>query len=57
MFYLYLIQTFLPLLLIAWLAFAPPLNTIGFWVQVIGTATGLVAQGNESKLTTEFSED
>lgn len=43
MFYLYLIQTFLPLLLIAWLAFAPPLNTIGFWVQVIGTATGLVA--------------
>jgi Peptidase family M23 len=40
---LYLLQTFVPPLLIAWLAFAPPRSTVGFWVQVFATGVGLVA--------------
>lgn len=40
---LYLLQTFAPLLLIAWLAFAPPGNSVGFWIQSIATVLGLIA--------------
>lgn len=39
----YLLQTFAPLILIAWLAFAQPRSTVGFWVQALATGTGLVA--------------
>ncbi len=39
----YLLQAALPLLLIAWLAFAPPGNIVGFWVQAIATGVGIVA--------------
>lgn len=39
----YLLQTFAPLILIAWLAFAQPLSTVGFWVQALATGVGLVA--------------
>jgi hypothetical protein len=39
----YLFQAALPLLLIAWLAFAPPGNTVGLWIQTLATAIGLVA--------------
>jgi Peptidase family M23 len=40
---LYLLQALVPFLLIAWLAFAPPGNTLGLWIQVIATAIGLIA--------------
>lgn len=40
---LYLLQTFVPLILIAWLAFAQPRSIFGFWVQALATAVGLVA--------------
>lgn len=37
---LYFLQTILPIVLIAWLAFVPPQSTVGFWVQA--TAIGLL---------------
>lgn len=40
---LYLLQTLLPLLLIAWLAFAQPRSTVGFWIQTIAIAFTLAA--------------
>jgi Peptidase family M23 len=40
---LYLLQAIVPIVLIVWLAFAPPGNTLGFWIQVIATALGLIA--------------
>lgn len=40
---LYLFQTFLPLGLIAWLAFAPPRSTTGFWLQSLAIGVALVA--------------
>ena len=39
----YLLQSIVPLVLIAWLAFAPPGSTFGFWIQAIATTIGLVA--------------
>ncbi|PZO02208.1 MAG: hypothetical protein DCF28_08805 [Alphaproteobacteria bacterium] len=42
---LYLLQTFLPLGLIAWLALAPPRSTTGFWIQSLATGVMLVAVG------------
>jgi Peptidase family M23 len=40
---LYLLQAIVPLLLIAWLAFAPPDNIAGFWLQAVATGIGLIA--------------
>jgi Peptidase family M23 len=40
---LYLLQAIVPLVLISWLAFAPPRNIAGFWTQSIATGIGLVA--------------
>lgn len=40
---LYLLQAFVPLILITWLAFAQPRSTFGFWVQALATGIGLVA--------------
>jgi Peptidase family M23 len=40
---LYLLQTFVPVFLIAWLAFFPPRSIIGFWIQAIALAIGLLA--------------
>jgi Peptidase family M23 len=40
---LYLIQTILPLVLIAWLAIFPPRSTVGFWTQSIAIGLTLVA--------------
>jgi Peptidase family M23 len=39
----YLLQAIVPLVLIVWLAFAPPRNIAGFWTQSIATVLGLVA--------------
>lgn len=43
---LYLIQSLLPLALIAWLAFAPPQSVLGFWVHALATGLTLVALGH-----------
>ncbi len=40
---LYLLQALVPLVLIGWLAVAPPRSAVGFWVQALGTGVGLVA--------------
>ena len=40
---LYLIQAIVPLFLIAWLAFAPPRNWVGFWVQALAIGVALLA--------------
>lgn len=40
---LYLLQVIVPLLLIAWLAFAPPRNSVGFWIQAVAIGIGIVA--------------
>lgn len=40
---LFLMQAILPLLLIAWLAFAPPGNIAGFWMQSVATGLGIMA--------------
>lgn len=40
---LYLLQTFVPVILISWLAFAQPHSKVGFWVQALATVVGLVA--------------
>ena len=40
---IYLLQTLLPLALIAWIAFAPPRSHVGFWVQVFATTLSLYA--------------
>jgi murein DD-endopeptidase MepM/ murein hydrolase activator NlpD len=40
---LYLLQAIVPLALIAWLAFAPPNSTVGFWTQVLAISIGLWA--------------
>jgi Peptidase family M23 len=40
---LYLLQAIVPLVLIAWLAFAPPNSLVGFRTQVIATGIGLWA--------------
>jgi hypothetical protein len=42
---LYLIQTFVPLVLIAWLGLFPPRSIAGFWVQALAIALGLLAIG------------
>jgi len=41
----YLLQTILPLVLIAWLALAPPRSVAGVWMQVLATGAGLLAIG------------
>ena len=40
---LYLLQSVLPLVLIAWLGFAPPRNVAGFWIQALAIGVALVA--------------
>lgn len=40
---LYLLQTIVPLILITWLALAPPRSTAGFWTQALATGVGLLA--------------
>ena len=40
---LYALQTIIPVVLIAWLAFAPPRSAVGFWTQSLATVQGLVA--------------
>lgn len=40
---LYFLQAIVPLVLIAWLAFAPPNNIVGFWTQVLAISIGLWA--------------
>lgn len=40
---LYLLQTIVPLILIAWLALAPPRSATGFWTQALATGVGLLA--------------
>lgn len=40
---LYLAQLLIPLALIAWIALAPPVSRVGFWLQAAGTAFALVA--------------
>jgi hypothetical protein len=40
---LYLLQSVLPLVLIAWLCFAPPCNVAGFWIQALAIGVVLVA--------------
>ena len=42
---LYVLQSVVPLALVAWLAVTPPRSTIGFWTQAIATALGLNAVG------------
>ncbi len=42
---LYLLQTIAPLMLIAWLAFAPPRSAVGFWSQAVAIGLSLVAIG------------
>jgi Peptidase family M23 len=42
---LYLFQSFVPLALIAWLAWLPPRSTAGFWVQATAIGIGLLAFG------------
>jgi murein DD-endopeptidase MepM/ murein hydrolase activator NlpD len=40
---LYLLQSVLPLVLIAWLGFVPPRNVAGFWIQAVAIVVVLVA--------------
>ena len=40
---LYLLQSVLPLVLIAWLGFVPPRNVAGFWIQALAIGVALVA--------------
>jgi hypothetical protein len=40
---LYLLQSVPPLVLIAWLGFAPPRNVAGFWIQAVAICVVLVA--------------
>lgn len=40
---LYLLQTFIPLALIGWIAIAPQRSAVGFWTQAVATGLGLVA--------------
>ena len=42
---LYLLQAIVPVVLIAWLAFAPPRSATGFWTQGLATGVGLLAIG------------
>jgi len=42
---LYLLQSIVPLVLIAWLALAPPGNTSGVWAQALAICAGLLAVG------------
>ena len=37
------VQLALPVLLIAWIALAPPRSLAGFWVQALATGIGLLA--------------
>lgn len=39
---LYVLQIILPLLMIAWITFAPPANTAGFWLQAVATGVGII---------------
>lgn len=40
---LYLLQTFVPIIFIAWFSFAPLRSFVGFWTQAVATGVGLVA--------------
>ena len=40
---IYLLQTVVPLALIAWIMLAPQRSSIGFWVQAVSTGLGIVA--------------
>lgn len=40
---IYLLQTVLPLALIAWITLAPQPSVIGFWVQAVSTGLGIIA--------------
>lgn len=42
---LYLLQSVVPLVLIAWLAFAPPRSAVGFWMQALAIGGILMAIG------------
>jgi Peptidase family M23 len=42
---LFALQLVLPLIFLAWLALAPPRSLLGFWMQVVGTAAGLLTMG------------
>jgi len=39
---LYMLQTVVPSVLVAWLAFAPPASAAGFWTQALATGAGLL---------------
>jgi Peptidase family M23 len=39
----YLLQAFLPLILISWIAFAPQRSVVGFWVQILASALSIAA--------------
>jgi hypothetical protein len=40
---LFILQTIVPLLLIAWLVFAPLNSVVGFWLQAVATGVGIIA--------------
>ena len=42
---LFALQLALPLLFIVWMALAPPRSLLGFWIQLLATAAGLLAIG------------
>lgn len=43
MIFVYVLQTIVPLALIAWISFAPQRSVIGFWVQVLASALSIAA--------------
>jgi Peptidase family M23 len=42
---LFALQLVLPLIFVAWIALAPPRSLLGFWIQFLATATGLLTIG------------
>jgi len=42
---LFALQFALPLVFIGWIGLAPPRSRLGFWIQLVATATGLLAMG------------
>ena len=42
---LFTLQLVLPLVFVLWIALAPPRSLLGFWIQFLATATGLLAAG------------
>jgi Peptidase family M23 len=42
---LFALQLTVPLIFIGWMALAPPRSLVGFWIQLLGTAAGLLTIG------------